>query len=83
MSTSDRFVEPTAARPDGDRPLTDDHVTTWRSQGFALVDGVLPAELVATLQAGAEAQFPAPGSDASEQITVQLAIVLFIDSSPS
>ena len=56
-------------RADGDRPLTDAHVRAGARRGFALVDGVLPAELVTTVQDAAEAHFPAPGSEASEQIT--------------
>ena len=69
MPVAPRFVDPTPARPDGDRPLTEDQVESWRSQGFTLVDGVLPAGLVATLQAAAEAHFPDPGDPATEQIT--------------
>lgn len=69
MTDDPRYVEPSRAQPDGQRPLTESQVESWRSQGFVLVDGVLPARLVETLRAAAEDHFPEPGSAESERIT--------------
>lgn len=69
MAPRTRFVDPSTARPGGDRPLTEEQISSWRSQGYALVDGVLPDDLVTTLQAAAEANFALPGDPAAERIT--------------
>lgn len=60
---SNRFVYPTAALPLAQtEPLTDAHIEQWRTQGFALVDGLFPDELIAELQAASIDHFPAPAS---------------------
>lgn len=48
--------------------LTAAQVAAWRERGFALVDGVLPMELVQRARADAAAAFPAPGSAESEAV---------------
>jgi len=68
---SPRLVSPSACRafdsPGADRALTDAQIDSWRSRGFALVDGLFPPELVALLQHGATEHFPAPGSAEADQ----------------
>lgn len=59
----DRYVDATPARHDDDEPLTPEQVESWRSDGFTLVDGVVPETLIAELQAAAEAEFPSVGAD--------------------
>jgi hypothetical protein len=67
----DRFAYPTPARDgaEGTPVLTDEHVASWRDAGFVLVDGVLPADLVAELRDAAGAHFPAAGAAEAEAIT--------------
>lgn len=67
--SQERYLEPTAAQADTGQPLTPEQVDSWQSRGFALVDGVLPDELVAQLQAAAEDHFPAANAPESESIT--------------
>ena len=50
-------------------PLTDDQVRSWREAGFALVEGLVPLELIGQARSEAVAHFPPPGSPESEQIT--------------
>jgi len=50
-------------------PLTDDQVRSWREAGFALVEGLVPLELITRARAEAVAHFPPPDSPESEQIT--------------
>lgn len=65
----ERFVRPTVADSgNDDAPLTADQVDSWRTQGFALVDGVLPPELIDRLSASAGTHFPEASSDQAEQI---------------
>lgn len=67
---SDRFVHPSKALDaPGVDVLTDDQVAGWRSQGFALVDGVLPAELVDRLGVAAQTHFADAGSAEGEATT--------------
>lgn len=58
------FVDPTPAAPleSGERSLTSADVKRWRTEGFALVDGVFPDSLIAELANQATKRFPAPGS---------------------
>lgn len=59
---------PTAAAA-GAAPLTSAHVTSWREQGFALVDGVLPEALLSRVVADATKMFPGPGTAGAAAIT--------------
>ena len=43
-------------------------VASWRDSGFALVDGVFPADVITRLQHAAEKKFPEPDSDDADQI---------------
>lgn len=62
-ATDDRFTFPTpACALDDQTTLTRDHVDHWQKHGYALVDGVFPAALVAELRGAAEAHFPAADS---------------------
>jgi hypothetical protein len=44
------LVEPTVATADDAAPLTEAQVAAWREQGFVLVDGIFPHELVSSVQ---------------------------------
>ena len=48
--------------------LTSEHVESWRNRGFALVDGLFPAELIDQLQSSAGSHFPAPGTEQADKI---------------
>ena len=63
-----RFIEPGTAEV-GDAVLTDAQVASWRESGVALVDGVLPEELVDQLRTDAYAAFPAPDAPEAQGIT--------------
>ncbi len=53
----------------GDGPvLTASQIDRWRQRGFALVDGVVPAETVERLRTAAEKRFPSPGTTAAAGI---------------
>ena len=58
------------ADPSQEGALTAAQVASWREQGFALVDGLLPPDLVERAREDATAAFPAPGSAAAEEVTV-------------
>jgi hypothetical protein len=61
-----RWFEPTPVGRDADAArLTAEQVASWREQGFCLVDGLLPDDLVDAVRADAAAFFPEPGSDAA------------------
>ena len=63
------FLTPTPAHPlDNSVPLTDEQVGAWQSLGCALVDGLLPADLVARLERSASAHFPGANTVEAEQI---------------
>ncbi|MEM7094418.1 MAG: phytanoyl-CoA dioxygenase family protein [Actinomycetota bacterium] len=59
---ADRYVSPSPARSEGPLPLNQPQVEQWRSEGYVLVDGVLPAALVDRVATTARAHFPAAGS---------------------
>ena len=52
-----------------ERTLHPEQVRSWRENGFALVDGVFPAELIERGRAESAPLFPAPGSRESEAVT--------------
>jgi len=49
--------------------LSDEQVDAWRTRGFALVEGLLPANLIERLRSDAASAFPAAGSPESERVT--------------
>lgn len=49
--------------------LSDEQVNRWRSEGYALVDGVIASDLVHRLQTAAFEHFPAPGTDDAERMS--------------
>ena len=54
---------------DDRRPvLTETQVNRWRTEGYALVDGILETGLVDRLRAEAAARFPRPGSPEAEAV---------------
>ena len=63
--SKDRLIEPTAALVDGG-PLTESQIACWRHQGFALVDGLFPRELIRNLLEVAQARFPEVASDEAQ-----------------
>ena len=67
---SERWLEPQSAN-DGESllPLTQAQVDQWRSAGYALVDGVFPADLIEALASDASAKFPPPDSSAAQEIS--------------
>lgn len=60
-------VQPAEASQDG--ALTAAQVASWREQGFALVDDLLPQALVERARADALAVFPPAGSPETEGVT--------------
>lgn len=65
---SNRFVYASAAQADDEAPLHAEQVRSWREAGMALVDGVIPQDLVDTLRAAATDHFPAPDSADADSI---------------
>jgi hypothetical protein len=50
-------------------PLTEDQIFSWKNRGYALVDGVLPMDLLNEVKSDACSLFPKPGSDESKKFT--------------
>ena len=66
---TERFIYPTAALDaDSELSLSDRDVERWRTEGYALIDGLFPWELINELREAASDHFPAPGSAASNEI---------------
>ncbi|MCH2172498.1 phytanoyl-CoA dioxygenase family protein [Myxococcota bacterium] len=64
-----RWLEPEpCAANDSEHVLTLAQVERWREQGFALVDGVIPSELLEAAIEDARAAYPAAGTPESESI---------------
>ncbi len=66
------WVHPTPAVEPGTESglaLHAEQVRSWRENGFALVDGLFPAELVERARAESAPLFPAAGSPESEAVT--------------
>lgn len=58
-------MEPTAA---GDTTaLTPAAVDQWRERGFAIVDGLIPLDLIETLRERATERFPTPGTPEAQK----------------
>ena len=57
-----KFIEPTPVDVVSS-DLTDIQVESWREQGFVLVDGLLPMDLVCKLVDATVSRFPAANSD--------------------
>ena len=65
-------ISPEPARAEdapGARTLHEESVRSWREHGYALVDGVFPADLIERARAESAAPFPTPGSAAAEAVT--------------
>ncbi|MFP6809163.1 MAG: phytanoyl-CoA dioxygenase family protein [Pseudomonadales bacterium] len=45
-----------------DQSLTDGQVSQWQNQGFALVQGLIPAPLIHALTEAAQSRYPEPGT---------------------
>ena len=63
-----KTIEPSPARTADGPALTDEQVACWRERGFALVDGLFPAELIARARSDAARAFPEPGTAEAETI---------------
>ena len=61
------FIQPTLVDVDSST-LTDAQVTSWREQGFVLVDGLLPVELIRDVAQAATSRFPDPDSDEAQRL---------------
>jgi hypothetical protein len=62
-----KWIEPVAARAEGSAAvLSNAQIESWRERGFALVDGVLPSELLGRVIADACSTFPAAGTPEAE-----------------
>lgn len=48
--------------------LTTEQIDSWRNRGFALVDGVIPEDLLADVKNTASKMFPAPGTAEAEKL---------------
>ena len=62
-----KFVEPTLVDTDSST-LTDIQVESWREQGFVLVDGLLPIDIICKLFDAAISRFPAADSDEAAEL---------------
>ncbi len=62
---TDRHIR---ATPAVDGALSDEQVAEWRNRGATLVGGLFEAELIADLVAAAAERFPAPGSEAAQNV---------------
>lgn len=49
--------------------LSDEQVDSWRTHGFALIEGLLPSDLIERVRSDAAAAFPAAGSPQSKRVT--------------
>ncbi len=66
------LINPVAAiqpQPGRVEVLAQAEIDSWRTNGFAVVDGLFPGELVDELQGRAEERFPAPGTPEAANIT--------------
>ncbi|MBA50816.1 MAG: hypothetical protein CL456_01685 [Acidimicrobiaceae bacterium] len=61
------FIQPTLVDVDNST-LTDTQVNSWREQGFVLVDGLLPVELIRDVAQAATSRFPDPDSDEAQRL---------------
>ena len=61
------FIQPTLVDVDNST-LTDAQVKSWREQGFVLVDGLLPVELIRDVVQAATSRFPNPDSDEAQRL---------------
>ena len=61
------FIQPTWVDVDNST-LTDAQVKSWREQGFVLVDGLLPVELIRDVVQAATSRFPNPDSDEAQRL---------------
>ena len=62
------WLEPTTC-PEGDGGLSVMQVAQWRTEGFCLVNGLLPLHLLEQVKSDACGIFPAPESEAARQVT--------------
>ncbi len=62
------WIRATPALPGSDAALTPDQVESWRTRGFAFVEGLFPSDLVAELAADAATRFPAADTARAAQI---------------
>ncbi len=72
ISPSRNWIDPAPCLPETSGAggvLTSGQVASWRRHGFAFVDGVLPAELLAQARADSLALFPNAGSGEAEHVT--------------
>ena len=60
--------EPALAPGESEVVLTDAQVRRWRENGYALVNGVFPRELLETMRAQVTCSFPAAGSPEAEKV---------------
>ena len=67
-TTNESFLEPSNAQS-GSQPLTGLQIKQWRTKGFALIDGLIPPDLLNNLLAEAKELFPGIGSKEAAQIT--------------
>jgi hypothetical protein len=66
---STKWVDPTSALSrSGDGILSAAQIESWRTRGFALVDGVIPQELLKRVIRDADAEFPAADSEEAASI---------------
>ncbi len=74
--------EPVAGVGD-DAPLSAAQVDRWRSAGFVLVDGLVPAALVEGVSAFGAERFPAPGTEDAARFRTFGSAVVFPTLDPS
>ncbi|HAY65471.1 MAG TPA: hypothetical protein DCY36_05535 [Acidimicrobiaceae bacterium] len=65
---NESFLEPSNAQS-GTQPLTGLQIEQWHTKGFALIDGLIPHDLLNNLLAEAKELFPGIGSKEAAQIT--------------
>lgn len=68
MTATERFIQPSLVQ-EGNSGLNESQIKSWREQGFALVDGLLPSQLVHEVTQLALSRFPEPGSEEASHFT--------------
>lgn len=76
-----KFVEPTTVDAVSSK-LTDMQVRSWREQGFVLVDGLIPIDLISGLLGAAVSRFPAAGSNEAADLNDFGGGMTFPDQNP-
>ncbi len=67
MTSKKEFIQPNLVATNSS-PLTDPQLDSWREQGFVLVDGLLPIELIRNVAQAAISRFPEADSEEAQHL---------------